>query len=336
MLRPGRFGSIKALLLRLWIGPLRRSFVVSTRQHRDVRTRNAPLRRGDRRGHRCSRGRVRRRGDGRIHGGHGRFDDSRWRRLGTPGLLTEIDSGRELTLRFGFSRRLGRGGDCLSLRLLRRVRRRGRSRCRPAAKRLLDRCRRRRLRGRRARRSSGHANRSNLDDAQVGRLQPPLSPTEVEAGNAHCLAAESQAQHQRMHQQGDQQHQCPSPQLAAAALLQRRAKSFRPTGRRRHRGRRPGVARVGGTQAPSVIAAGAPRPARRIAPAAGTDEVRAGSLAIRSSTTATGLPSRCALWESPSRRPGGLTGLPSHCALGNSPLGRSGKRQAQLLALAPA
>ena len=38
----------------------------------------------------------------------------------------------------------------------------------------------------------------------------------------------------------------------------------------------------------------------------------------------TGLPSCCALRNSPFGRPGGLTGVPSCCALRNSPFGRPG------------
>jgi hypothetical protein len=62
-----------------------------------------------------------------------------------------------------------------------------------------------RLGDRRDRRLRGCDMRRNKQDAQLGRLDPSISPGEPEARKPKSLATEGQAQQQRVNQQGEQQ-----------------------------------------------------------------------------------------------------------------------------------
>ena len=89
---------------------------------------------------------------------------------------------------------------------------------RPTGNRLLDRCLLRRLRDRRDRRLRGCDVRRNEHDAQIGHLDPSISPREAEARKPKSLATEGQAQQQRMNQQGEQQRKSESPAFRVPAL----------------------------------------------------------------------------------------------------------------------
>jgi hypothetical protein len=62
-----------------------------------------------------------------------------------------------------------------------------------------------RLRDRRDRGLPGWDARRKEHDAQVGHLDPPISPGQAEARKPKTLANEGQAQQQRVNQQGEQQ-----------------------------------------------------------------------------------------------------------------------------------
>jgi hypothetical protein len=55
-------------------------------------------------------------------------------------------------------------------------------------------------------------------DAQIGYLDPSISPSEVEAYKPNSVATERQPQQQRVNQQGEQQRKSQFPAFAARVL----------------------------------------------------------------------------------------------------------------------
>ena len=88
---------------------------------------------------------------------------------------------------------------------------------RPTGNRLPDRCLQRLL-DRRTRRLRGCDLRRHEHEAQIGRLDPSLSPGEAEARKPKTLATEGQAQQQRVNQQGEQKRKSQPPAFSAREL----------------------------------------------------------------------------------------------------------------------
>ena len=88
-------------------------------------------------------------------------------------------------------------------------------------------------------------------DAQIGHLDPPLLPGKSQARQSNALAFESQAQQQRVEQQGEQQRERHPPALGRLACARRldtggsprRCRRFRRRGRSRSRAGAVGVQR---------------------------------------------------------------------------------------------
>jgi len=62
--------------------------------------------------------------------------------------------------------------------------------------------------------------RRDEHDAQLGNLDPSISPGQAEARKPKSLATEGEAQQQRVNQQGEQQRKTQAPVFAAQALAQ--------------------------------------------------------------------------------------------------------------------